>query len=323
MKAFVQNGYGSADVYELVEVPKPEPAANELLVRVIATSINDWEWGILKMPWLIRSFLGRQQPRGRYRIMGCDFAGVVEAVGSGVSNYNTGDEVFGDLSGYRFGAFAEYVCVTEPNVRHKPGMLSFEQAAAVPHAGELAIQAIRANPLLCKGQSVLINGAGGGVGTLAIQMLKRRGVHVTGVDRSQKHSRLKELGYDELIAWPEQDFTNLEKRFDFVIDVKTDRSARAYLRALENGGVYATVGGDKVFSYMLLAPLASLFSSANLKTVMLKPNRNLAEISEMLASGVLEPVIGEVFEFSQLRVALTQFRKSQQVGKIVVRVSPE
>jgi NADPH:quinone reductase-like Zn-dependent oxidoreductase len=167
---------------------------------------------------------------------------------------------------------------------------------------------------------VLVNAAGGGVGTLAIQFLKQRGLTVTGVDRAAKLGRLLEPGYDEVVSYPEADFTRLGKRYDLIIDVKTSAPARAYLRVLKPSGVYATVGGDKVLPFMLLAPFISIFTSKSLKAVMLKPNRNLAEISDMVGCGALKPVLDEVFAFSELQQALSKFHDARHVGKIVIQM---
>jgi NADPH:quinone reductase-like Zn-dependent oxidoreductase len=320
MKAFAQNGYGAAEVYELVDVSVPVPSADEVLVKVVATAVNDWEWGMLRAPWMVRLFIGLRRPRGKFHVMGCDIAGRVESVGRNVSSFSPGDEVYGDLSGYRFGGFAEYVCVSASQLHRKPTAVSFEQAAAIPHAAELALQAMQSAKELRAGQQVLVNGAGGGVGTLAIQLLKRQGLEVTGVDRAEKLGRLRELGYDHVVEWPEEDFTRRGRQFDLIIDVKTSFPAWAYLRALKSRGLYATVGGDKVFLFMLLAPLINLFSRKRLKAVMLKPNRNLAEISELVGSGALEPVIDHIFAFADLRQALTRFRDGKHEGKIVIRM---
>ena len=320
MKAFAQNGYGSADVYELVDVTKPVPSEDEVLVKVIASAVNDWELSVLQAPWMMRFFMGLRRPRGKFHVMGCDMAGRVEAVGHNVSTFAPGDEVYGDLSGYRFGGFAEYVCVSARHLHHKPAVVSFEQAAAIPHTAELALQAMQSASELRAGHEVLVNGAAGGVGTLAIQLLKRHDLEVTGVDYAVKLGRLRELGYDHVVAYPEEDFTRRGKRYDLIIDVKTSGPAYAYLRVLKPAGVYATVGGDKVFSFMLLAPLISPFTRKRLKMVMLKPNKNLAEISELFGSEALKPVIDQIFAFSDLRQALTRFRDAQRVGKIVIRM---
>lgn len=320
MQAFAQNGYGSAEAYELIDVATPVPSDDEVLVKVFATAVNDWEWGVLSAPWVVRLFLGLRRPRGKHHVMGCDIAGRVEAVGRNVSSFVPGDEVFSDLSGYRFGGFAEYVCVNTRHLHRKPAALSFEQAAAVPHAAELALQAMRKATELRAGHEALVNGAGGGVGTLAIQMLKRHGLVVTGVDRAAKLDRLRALGYDHVVAWPEEDFTRRGKQYDLIIDVKTSAPANTYLRALKPNGVYATVGGDSVFLFMLLAPLINLLSRKRLTAVMLKPNRNLAEISELVDSGALTPVIDQIVPFADLPQALRRFRDGLHIGKIVIQM---
>ncbi len=320
VKAFVQRAYGSADAYELVDVAKPTPSDGEVLVKVIASAVNDWDWGMLRSPWSMRPFTGLRRPRGRYRVMGCDVAGRVEAVGRDVGTFAPGDEVFGDLSGDRFGAFAEYACVRERHLHRKPASVSFEEAAAVPHAAELALQAMRSAEGLRAGHEVLVNGAAGGVGTLAIQLLKRHDLEVTGVDRAEKLGRLRELGYDHVVAYPEEDFIRRGKRYDLIIDVKTRAPAYVYGRALKPAGVYATVGGDAMVSFMLLAPLMAPLLRKRLKAVLLRPNAHLSELSELLGSGALRPVIDQVFEFADLRRALTRFGTAQHVGKIVIRM---
>ena len=320
MQAFVQNSYGSTDVYELVEVGKPVPSEDEVLVKVVTSAVNDWEIGMLRPAWIMRPFVGLRRPRSRFRVMGCDMAGRVEAVGQNVRTFAPGDEVYGDLSGYHFGGFAEYVCVSAQNLHRKPATVSFEQAAAIPHAAELALQAMQTAGGLWGGREVLVNGAGGGVGTLLIQLLKRHELEITGVDRAMKLERLRELGHDHVVAWPDEDFTRMGRQYDLIIDVKTSAPAYAYLRALKPAGIYATVGGDRIFSFMLLSALIGPFTRKRLKTVMLRPNRNLAEISRLLGSGTLKPVIDQVFEFSDLRQALTHFRDAQHVGKIVIRM---
>jgi NADPH:quinone reductase-like Zn-dependent oxidoreductase len=320
MKAFVQNGYGSADIYELVDIARPVPKDDEVLVQVFASAVNDWEWGILRAPWIMRLIIGLRRPRGKFHVMGCDMAGRVEAVGSKVDAFAPGDEVYGDLSGYRFGGFAEYVCVRAQHLYRKPESVSFEEAAAVPHAAELAIQAIRSGRELRAGQTILVNGAAGGVGTLAIQLLKRTDVEVTGVDRAEKLDRLRGLGYDHVLAYPDEDFTRRDERYDLIIDVKTNAPAYAYLRVLKPQGVYATVGGDKAASFMLLAPILSAFTRKRLRMVALKANKHLAEISTMLEVGELKPVIDQTFAFGDLRDALTRFHGAEHVGKIVIRM---
>jgi len=320
MKALVQTGYGSVDVLQYQEVDKPLPRSNEVLVKVCATAINDWDC-VLKPSWFFRLFIGLLRPRGKFRTMGCDVAGVVESVGKEVTGFTPGDAVYGDLSGYNFGGFAEYVCVSEKHVAPMPANISFELAAALPHAAELALQAIQAAPPLSAGQQVLVNGAGGGVGTLLIQLLKSRGVETTGVDRPGKLPLLQSLGYDHVIEYPKENIIRLGKPYDLIIDTKTSEPARGYLHILKPGGCYVTVGGDKAGWVFVLGLLINRFTSRKLKLVALKPNRNLARITELVEAGELQPTIDRVYPFSEIPSALTRFERAEHQGKIIIKVA--
>jgi len=320
MKALVQNGYGSDEMLEFQDLMTPVPDDHEVLVKVCATAINDWECGILKPPLLLRLFLGLRRPRGKFRIMGCDMAGIVECVGCQVKNFKPGDRVYGDLSGYRFGGFAEFVCVTEQHLAQMPHGLSFAQAAAIPHAAELALQAIQTAPQLKPGQKVLINGAGGGVGTLALQILKQKSVDVSGVDYAAKLEFLESQGFDHVIEYPTVNFTRTGIQYDFILDTKTSESAVDYLRALKPGGVYATVGGSKIGSLVLQAIFLNRFTDKQLKMIALKPNKNLTRINDLVDIGILRPVIDRVFQFTEIREALSRFARAEHKGKIIINI---
>jgi NADPH:quinone reductase-like Zn-dependent oxidoreductase len=199
--------------------------------------------------------------------------------------------------------------------------MSFTQAAAIPHAAELALQAIQAAPRLQPGQQVLVNGAGGGVGTLAIQLLKPHGVETTGVDRAEKLELLRSLEYDHVIEYPKNDFTRLGKLYDLILDTKTSHSVLALTRVLKPGGAYITVGGDKVGGVALLGATLGRFTGKRFKVVALKPNKNLVDISRLFESGTLTPVIDRVFAFANIRAALSRFRRAEHRGKIVIEVA--
>ena len=202
MKAMVLTKYGSPDFLQLQEVDKPTPKDNEVLVKVFATSINSWDWEILiAKPFINRLLAGLLKPT-KIKILGCDIAGCVEAVGKEVKQFKPGDEVFGDLSGCGWGGFAEYVCASENALALKPANMTFEQAAAVPQAGLLALQGLRDKGQIQAGQKVLINGAGGGVGTFAVQMAKSFGAEVTGVDSTEKLEIMRSLGADHVLITP-------------------------------------------------------------------------------------------------------------------------
>jgi NADPH:quinone reductase-like Zn-dependent oxidoreductase len=320
MKALVQNGYGSVDALEFMEVERPVPAADEVLVKVVTTAVNDWEWAILDAPLAPRLLgLGLRKPRRKFQVPGCDMAGRVESTGARVTKFAVGDEVYGDLSaGWRFGAFAEYARVAERSLVRKPATVSFEHAAAIPHAAELALQAIQAAPPLKSGQQVLVNGAGGGVGTLAIQLLKMHDVEVTAVDRKEKLAVLRSLGCDHVIEYPEDDFTTLGRRYDLILDTKSSRSPLAYIRVLKPEGAYITVGGDKIGRMVLAGWLLRVLTHKRMKVVGLKPNRNLSYIDGLFESGKLVPVIDSVVDFMNVREALGRFRRAEHTGKIVI-----
>jgi NADPH:quinone reductase-like Zn-dependent oxidoreductase len=206
MKAIVYTKYGSPDVLQLKEVDKPIPKKDEVLVKVYATSINSWDWDLLKgNPFLVRIIGGLRKPR--HKILGADIAGLVESVGSNVTEFKPGDEVFGDIAGRGFGGFAEYVSVPEKLLARKSAAMSFEQSASLPQAGLLALQGLSYKGSISPGQQILINGAGGGVGTIALQYLKSLGAEVTCVDKAEKFGLLKSLGADHLIDYTKVDYT--------------------------------------------------------------------------------------------------------------------
>ncbi len=198
MKAIVYQQYGSPDVLQLKEVEKPTPKDNEVLVKVHAASVNSWDWDLLRgKPFLARLWSGLLKPK--HKILGCDIAGRVEAVGRKVKQFQPGDEVFGDISGCGWGGFAEYVCARENALALKPASMTFEEAAAVPQAAVVALQGLRDKEQIQPGQKVLINGAGGGVGTFAVQIAKSFGAEVTGVDSTKKLDMMRSIGADLIL----------------------------------------------------------------------------------------------------------------------------
>lgn len=248
MKAIVFTKYGTPDVLELKEVDKPIPKDDEVLIKVCAVSINDWDWGLLQGDFINRLLSGLLKPKKK--ILGSDIAGRIEAVGKNVKQFQPGDEVFGDLSG-QWGGFAEYVCARENALALKPASMTFEEAAAIPQAAMLAIQGLRDKGQIQSGQKLLINGAGGGVGTFAIQIAKLYDVEVTGVDSSGKLDMLRSMGFDHVIDYTQEDFTKNGQRYDLILDVKTNRSMLDYMRALSPNGIYVTVGGSMVDFFKL------------------------------------------------------------------------
>jgi NADPH:quinone reductase-like Zn-dependent oxidoreductase len=320
MKAAIFTRYGTADVLELGDVPAPIPKDDEVLVRVRAVSINDWDSQALQgIPFMNRLTFGLRKPKKQ--ILGSDIAGRVEAVGNDAKRFRPGDEVFGDLSG-RWGGFAEYVCAGEEMLAPKPASLTFEEAAAMPQTAMLAVQGLRDKGRIRQGQKLLINGAGGGVGTFAIQIAHLYGAETTGVDSSAKLDMLRSLGFDHVLDYGQEDFTRTGQRYDLILDVKTDRSVFAYLRALRPGGAYVTVGGSlgRLARIALLGPLAALVLKKRVSIVALKPNKDLGYITELVEAGKVRPVVDGRYTLDQAAEAMRYFGEGRHKGKVVLTV---
>jgi NADPH:quinone reductase-like Zn-dependent oxidoreductase len=319
MKALIRERYGTPDVLALREVECPTPRANEVLVRVHAASINDWDWGQLLGASLVdRLLFGLFSPK--VKILGCDVSGRVAAVGNQVTRFQPGDEVYGDLCGSGFGAFAEYVCAPETSLATKPPRMTFEQAASIPQAGMLAVQGLLDVGRLQPGQKLLLNGAGGGVGTFALQIAKRHGVEVTVVDKPGKLGLLRAMGADHVVDFLREDFTRGDERHDLILDVKTNRSPWAYARALKPGGTYVTVGGSmpRLLQTLIMGPLMVWLLGKHLRIVALKPNKDLGYMSELFEAGQLAPVIDGPYRLVDAPEALRRFGTGDHLGKIVI-----
>ena len=321
MKAVVFSRYGGPAALELVELDRPTPAAGEVLIRVHAVSINDWDLGLLLgAPVVNRLQAGLLVP-GRRRIVGSDVAGRVEAVGRGVGVFRPGDLVYGDLSG-RWGGFAEYVCAPVERLTPKPEAMTFVEAAALPQAVALALQGLVDVGRLRGGEKVLINGAGGGVGTLGAQIARLSDAELTGVDRGSKLEKLRALGFDHVLDYTREDFTRTGRTYDLVLDVKTRRSPLGYLRALTPGGRYVTVGGSpsRLVQTLCLGPWITMRTGKSTRVVILKANKDMAHVNELFESGALRPVIDRTFPLHEARDAMRYYAQGDFVGKIVVTV---
>ncbi|HEV8634921.1 MAG TPA: NAD(P)-dependent alcohol dehydrogenase [Chloroflexota bacterium] len=321
MRALIRERYGPPDVLEVREVERPAPKEGEVLVRVHAASINDWDWGLLNRPTLPFS---RGAPQ--VRILGSDVAGRVAAAGSGVRRLRVGDEVHGDLSRFGsggWGGFAEYVCAPERALIVKPPGMTFEQAAALPQAGQLAVQGLFAAGPLRAGRTILINGAGGGVGTIAVQLAKLHDVEVAGVDRASKHGMMRGIGFDDVIDYEKEDFTESGRRYDLILDTKTNRPPSAYARALHPGGTYATVGGEnrRLLQVAAFGWLARLTAGRTVRLVILKQNRDLPYLNERFEAGQLVPVIDGPYDLSDAREAFRHFGAGSHKGKVVITMA--
>lgn len=322
MKAVVYSKYGETDVLELRELDKPVPEGDEVLVKVFATSINDWDLGFLKgVPFANRMQNGLFKPH-KIKILGSDIAGRIEAVGKKVTCFKTGDEVYGDLTG-RLGGFAEYVCAPANALALKPGSMSFEEAAAIPQASMLAVQGLCDEGKIQSGQKLLINGAGGGVGTFGVQIAKTFDAEVTGVDSTGKLEMMSTLGFDHVIDYTKEDFTKNGIRYNLILDNKTNRSIFDYIRALVPGGIYVTTGGSTYYLFMalLLTPLISMFYRKKVRFVFLRPNKDLAYMNELFETGKVKPVLDGPFSLSEVPEALKYLEEGKHKGKIIITMN--
>lgn len=327
MKAVVFTKYGSPDFLEYKEVEKPTPEQNEVLVQIKAASINSWDWELLKgTPFVNRLMFGLLKPK-KINILGCDIAGRVEAVGSQVKQFQPGDEVFGDLSSGGWGGFAEYACADEHELTPKPANLTFEQAAAVPQAGLLALQGLLKGKIQQTQniqnrprQRVLINGASGGSGTFAVQIAKLFGAEVTGVCSASKMDLVRSLGADHVIDYSQEDFTKNGQRYDLIIDAQAYHSIFDYRRALSPTGIYVMHGGSSatVNQVMFLGPLISLMGRKKMGLLLHKANKEMAFMKQMLEGGKVVPVIDRCYPLSETAEALRYFGERRTRGKLVI-----
>ena len=322
MKAIVLTRYGSPDVLQLEEVAKPEPEDDEVLIKVHATAVNDWDWCFVRgRPYIYRLMFGLLRPR--VTVLGAEVAGTVEATGNGATKFQPGDNVYGDTSEAGLGGFAEYVCVREDALARKPSGMTFEHAAALPHAAMLALQGLVDVGQIRQGERVLINGAGGGVGTIGVQIAKRYGAEVTGVDSVLKLDTLRSLGFDHVIDYQREDFTRNGQCYDLILDTKTNRSTFRYLRSLNTGGRYVTVGGHlpRLLQVFCVGPLISRFSAKQVRIVALKPNKDLDYVNDLFETNGLECVIDGPYPLSEVPKSVQRFGEAKHVGKVVITVA--
>ncbi len=320
MKAMVYTRYGSPDVLELKEVEKPAPKDNEVLIKVHAASINSWDWDMLTgRPFEYRLLSGLLKP-SKTNILGSDIAGRIEAVGRNIKQFHPGDDVFGDLCEGSWGGFADYVCARENELTLKPAGMTYEEAAATPQAGLLALQGLCEKREIKPGQRILINGAGGGVGTFAIQLAKSFGAEVTGVDSTGKADLMSALGSDHVIDFTREDFTTNGKWYDLILDVKTDRSIFDYRRVLSPNGIYVTVGGRsaRILQIVFLGSLISMTGSKQMTLIMHKPNKDLNILNQLFESGKVKPVIDKCFPLSETAAAFRYYGTGHVKGKVVI-----
>jgi NADPH:quinone reductase-like Zn-dependent oxidoreductase len=321
MKAIVQDTYGSPDVLELQDIDKPVPTDNEVLLRVHAAGAHIGDWHVMTgLPYLIRvAGFGLRAPKARVR--GIDVAGRVEAVGTDVTRFRPGDEVFGVCHG----SFAEYATAREDKVVPKPANLTFEQAATVPTSGLTALQGLRNVGRVQPGQKVLIIGAAGGVGSFAVQIAKAFGAHVTGVCSTTKVDLVRSIGADDVIDYTRDDFAETGRRHDLILDTAGNRSLSHLRRALAPRGTLVIVGaegGGRWFGGIdrpLRAHLLSPFVSQKLGTFISKENgEDLVVLKELIEAGKVTPVIGKTYPLSQAPEAIRYLEQGHARGKVVI-----
>lgn len=321
MKAIYLEKYGSPEkVMSLKEVPLPEPGNKEVRIKIRATAINDYDWGLVRgKPWLFRLIFGLLKPKNP--IPGMEFSGIVDEVGSRVKTVNVGDAVFGDISDYGFGTFAEYICINAQAVIKKPVEISFEEAAAIPHAACLALQALRDIGKIKDGQKVLINGGGGGVGSLGVQLVKMKNCHVTGVDSGEKIDFMKSLGYDATLDYKKVNFTKTGNKYDLILDCKTNKSAFSYLKALKTNGTYVSIGGTPFSLIKLLfwSRITSLFTSKKLQILGLKPNKGVEYICDLIKQNKLKCNIDGPYPLAETPRLIQYFGEGKHKGKVVIQ----
>jgi NADPH:quinone reductase-like Zn-dependent oxidoreductase len=322
MRAIVYHTYGSPDVLQLEEVAKPTPKDDEVLIHVYAASANAADWHFLSADiFLVRLNAGLLKPKRQ--ILGADVAGRVEAVGSTVTQFQPGDEVFGDLSLSGRGTFAEYVCAREDAVVVKPANVTFEEAASVPLAAVTALQALRDKGQIQSGQKVLINGASGGVGTFAVQLTKSFGAEVTAVCSTRNVDLVRSLGADHVIDYTQADFTTQGQRYDLILAANGYRSIFDYRRALTPEGRYVMTGGTmaQFGQAVLLGPLLSMTGKNKMGNILARPNqRDLVVIKELLEAGKVKPVIDRRYPLREVPDAMRYLGEGHATGKVVITV---
>jgi NADPH:quinone reductase-like Zn-dependent oxidoreductase len=322
MKAMVQDNYGSVETLELREIDKPQIGDREVLIRVRAAAVNPADWAIMNgLPYIARPVYGLRRPGQTVR--GTDVAGVVEAAGASVTRFRPGDTVFG----WGRGSFAEYASASDDALELKPANVTFEQAAAVPMAGLVALQAVRDHGKVQAGHKVLINGASGGIGTFAVQIAKSLGAEVTGVCSTQNVDLVRSIGADHVIDYTKEDFTHRGERYDFILDNVANHSLSSLRRALTPTGTLVPnagrfdnrwfAGGGRVIA----ANVVSRFVSQTLRPFLVSQNHaDLVVLKELIESGKVTPVVGRAYPLSETPEAMDLVGEGHARGKVAITV---
>jgi NADPH:quinone reductase-like Zn-dependent oxidoreductase len=322
VQAMTYRAYGAPDVLQPTTVTRPVPEAGEVLVQIHAASLNQADLYLLRgEPWIARLSSGLLRPKRP--TLGADIAGRVVAVGRGVTQFQPGDAVYGDLAACGFGGFAEYVCAPEEALAPKPAGLSFAQAAAVPMAAVTALQGLRAAGPVEAGARVLVHGASGGVGTFAVQLTKSMGAHVTAVCSARHVEQARTLGAEHVIDYTREDFTRDGRRYDLILVVNGRRSLAEYRRALSPRGRLVVAGGDvgTIMQATLFGPAVSLARGVTIRGLVARPSReDLIFIGALLDSSVVVPVLDRCYPLGELPEAMRYLGSGHARGKVVITV---
>jgi len=320
MKVLTYFQYGSPEMLQLQEVEKPVPKDDEVLVKVHAVSLNASDMEMLTAnPSYVRMW-GFFKPK--FNILGSDISGVVEAIGENVSQFKVGDEVFGD-NFERWGGLAEYVSIPVNKLLQKPKDLTFEEAAALPQAGVVALQGLRDKGQIQSGQKVLINGAGGGAGTFAIQLAKHFGAEVTGVDNELKLELMRSLGADYVVDYQKEDFTKKGKQYDLIFDLVAHRSIFDHKRALNSNGKYVVAGGaiPQLLQTLFVGGLISIMSKKNMGILVHQQNKkDINYMVELLQNKKIVPIIDKTFPLENAADAFQYLLEGSAKGKVVIKI---
>lgn len=316
MKAFVGEKYGPPEGLRMAEVAKPVPGADHVLVKVLAASVNPADWHSMRAkPFLSRKALGWLRPKNK--ILGVDVAGRVESIGSGVTQYRPGDDVYANLLDHGYGGFAEYVSVPVDVMSSKPANLSFEEAAAVPMAGVTALQGLLHHGEIHPAQKVLINGASGGIGSFAVQLAKSFGAEVTGVTSTPNIDLVRSLGADHVVDYTTTDFASSGERYDLILDTIGNRSVPDLRRALAPGGKAAVSG----FTSMAKLMGVSLRGGKDVSMVQAHvATKDLEVLSGLIEGGKVRPAIDRRYSFAEIPAAIAYLELGHAKGKVVVGV---
>ena len=318
MKAIMYTEYGSPDVLQLMDVEKPKPKDNEVLVKIYAASANPADWHTMRAePFLARLANGLLRPKNPR--LGADLAGRVEAVGKNVTEFQAGDDVFGELPLGGMGTFAEYVCSIEDALALKPARLTFEQAASVPLAAFTALQGLRDKGQIQPGQKVLINGASGGVGHFAVQIAKSFGTEVTGVCSTRNLDMVRSIGADHIIDYTKEDFTQNGQRYDLIFDTVGNLSISGCQRALSPNGI-CSVAGFTTMSHLFQVMLLGGKKVGMMETAY-SNKKDLLFIKDLLEAGKVIPVIDKTFSLSEVPGAIRYLETGRARGKVVITVA--